>query len=186
MIKKADDLKYIIATSVSSNKIDGKDKLDMAEVGLVDAHAYSLISADEITDRGQKVRLLKIRNPWGFKEWNGDWGDKSDKWTDETKRQVDFVDANDGTFFISFEDYVDFFYITTICKYVKGSDISEIAGTHEKGGFLAVEFHNPIDYNETHIDFSAHQIHSRFMDETMRGTYRYAPIKLILAKIVKT
>jgi calpain-15 len=30
---------------------------------------------------------MKLRNPWGNKgEWNGDWSDKSDKWTPELKK----------------------------------------------------------------------------------------------------
>ncbi len=29
------------------------------------------------------------------------------------------------------------------------------------------------------------QVHHRFVDETMRGSYQYAPLKLILAKVVK-
>jgi calpain-15 len=58
----------------------------MKNVGLVDAHAYSLIGTfDEVDDKGKKVRLLQIRNPWGFKEWQGDWSDKSTKWTPELR-----------------------------------------------------------------------------------------------------
>jgi len=50
-------------------------------MGLVDIHAYSLISTFEIDVAGKKVRLVKIRNPYGLKEWNGDWSDKDPKWT---------------------------------------------------------------------------------------------------------
>lgn len=50
-------------------------------MGLISNHAYSIISAMEVmTDEGV-VRLLKLRNPWGHKEWSGDWSDTSDKWT---------------------------------------------------------------------------------------------------------
>ena len=41
-IREADQKNYIIATAVSSNK-NGKTSDDMKNVGLVDAHAYSLI-----------------------------------------------------------------------------------------------------------------------------------------------
>ena len=45
-IKDADAKNYIIATAVSSGKL-GKTSEDMKNVGLVDAHAYSLISVHE-------------------------------------------------------------------------------------------------------------------------------------------
>jgi len=54
----------------------------MKKMGLVDAHAYSLMSShEEVDGSGKPVRLIKIRNPWGFKEWTGAWSDKSTNWT---------------------------------------------------------------------------------------------------------
>ena len=94
----------------------------MKTVGLVDAHAYSLIGAFEINLRnGKKERLCLIRNPWGKKEWTGDWGDQSPLWDDFTKPQVpNFEVADDGCFYISFKDYDKFFYITTVCFFKTG------------------------------------------------------------------
>ncbi len=46
--------------------------------GLVPGHAYSIISAYEKLG----VKLLKLRNPWGNFEWDGDWSDNSNKWTE--------------------------------------------------------------------------------------------------------
>jgi hypothetical protein len=57
----------------------------MKKVGLVDAHAYSLISAREIKAKSGRVKLVQVRNPWGKKEWGGDWSDNSNLWTKETK-----------------------------------------------------------------------------------------------------
>ena len=117
-VREADSKNYIIATAVSSAKT-GKTSVDMRNVGLVDAHAYSLISTHETKDeKGQTLRLVKIRNPWGFKEWTGDWSDKSTKWTPDLKKELGYEDREDGIFFISFQDYLSFFYITTICKYI--------------------------------------------------------------------
>jgi len=60
--------------------------------------------------------LLKLRNPWGHKEWMGDWSDKSSKWTDDLRKQLNFVDADDGVFYISYQDYMCYYRSTTICK----------------------------------------------------------------------
>ena len=46
-------------------------------LGLQNFHAYSLIDAHEIYNNGVLVKLLKIRNPWGYFEWKGEWNDKS-------------------------------------------------------------------------------------------------------------
>ena len=52
----------------------------------MDGHAYSLISAKEFEMKnGKTVRLCLIRNPWGKKEWTGDWGDNSPLWDDFTR-----------------------------------------------------------------------------------------------------
>ena len=89
------------------------------EAGLQDCHAYSLIGAKIVTTADLvEHRLLKIRNPYGMKEWNGDWSDKSRKWTVKTREQVNCEDREDGCFFISLEDFIKFFTRTTICYYV--------------------------------------------------------------------
>lgn len=56
-----------------SSKSDIEAKLD---VGLIKGHAYSVTGAKKIKLRGDEVKLVRIRNPWGQKEWNGDWSDK--------------------------------------------------------------------------------------------------------------
>ena len=99
---------------------------------MVDAHAYSLIAAKVVQlDNGQSERLIQIRNPWGKKEWQGDWSDKSSKWSASTKQQVNFVDKNDGCFWIAFKDYIKFFYITTICFYNDQIVDSYVSDQHE-------------------------------------------------------
>lgn len=108
-IHDADKKNYIICTCTSG-------KPDIDKNGLVAAHAYTIIDAFDLG----VVRLVKVRNPWGGFEWNGDYSDKSSKWTSDLKRKVDFKDVDDGTFFMSIEDFLKFFPYTFVCKYEEG------------------------------------------------------------------
>lgn len=78
-------------------------------MGLVPNHAYSVTGSMEL-DAG-KIRLLRVRNTWGRREWTGKWNDRDDaNWTLQRRRQVvkkfgTFQKKDDGTFFISVEDF---------------------------------------------------------------------------------
>ena len=70
------------------------------------------------------VRLVNIRNPWGKFEWDGDWGDKSELWA--THKHVAWAcgwkkDApDDGTFWMSWEDFVKYFDGLDVCFRTQG------------------------------------------------------------------
>ena len=44
--------------------------------GLIKGHAYSVTGIKKVQVGGRELDLVRIRNPWGKKEWNGDWSDK--------------------------------------------------------------------------------------------------------------
>lgn len=50
-------------------------------------------------------KLVQVRNPWGVKEYTGAWSDKSKKWTQALKDEVDFENKEDGTFYMSYGVY---------------------------------------------------------------------------------
>jgi hypothetical protein len=81
--------------------------------GIIAGHAYTLQSVYELN--GEK--LLKLRNPWGKGEWTGAWGDNSNKWTNELKLQVGWTAADDGTFYIGWNDFLANFDGISICHY---------------------------------------------------------------------
>lgn len=72
--------------------------------------------------------MIKIRNPWGQFEWDGDWSDKSKKWTEEYKNAFNpILDEDDGTFWMSFEDFVKNFDSLDVCM-VKDWDELRLRG----------------------------------------------------------
>jgi calpain-15 len=110
------------------------DPIKKLPTGLVSSHCYSVIWADEVdTEEEGLVRLLKLRNPWGHKEWQGDWSDKSTKWTLELKKQLKMKAANDGIFYINYENYLEYYDSTTICKTKENFSFSNLALTHPRG-----------------------------------------------------
>jgi len=99
----ADQEGYLISTETSGVDTITEGEGPGAGGGLVSGHAYSVIQVKE----GQGVKLLNIRNPWGQFEWNGDWSDHSDLWTDEMIEEFNPVlQDNDGSFWICLQDFI--------------------------------------------------------------------------------
>lgn len=115
-ISFADRKNCIITSSSQKDATEFKDSDNEANAtGLINSHAYTVIGCNEIISKGKKINLLKIRNPWGFKEWKGDWGDDSELWGVQERKQVGFEKKEDGIFFMSMEDYFKYFLVTEIC-----------------------------------------------------------------------
>ncbi|QKX59290.1 uncharacterized protein TRUGW13939_06422 [Talaromyces rugulosus] len=68
--------------------------------GISEGHSYSIMDAKEING----VRLLRVRNPWGKKEWSGAWSDGSEQWSVEWMKLLGHKFGNDGVFWISYDD----------------------------------------------------------------------------------
>jgi hypothetical protein len=90
---------FIGAGSSSGSDTDKNDK------GIVLGHAYSIHKVV----RTHGFELLQMRNPWGDSEWTGDWSDNSPMWDiyPEVARELGREDADDGMFWISFNDFVE-------------------------------------------------------------------------------
>lgn len=92
--------KWVITVSIDDK--DPQEAARLKDIGLVPGHAYSLLNVAVVSP---ELTLLKIRNPWGNFEWNGDWGDNSDLWTDELKERCGWTNEDDGCFWMSWEDF---------------------------------------------------------------------------------
>ena len=90
--------------------------------GLQYGHAYTIINIYSVEIKpGEIERLVKLKNPWGNTEFNGDWSDKSKKWTPELKKICDFPgEYDDGIFYMSFNDFIEYFIILDIAKLEPG------------------------------------------------------------------
>ncbi|KJX96003.1 putative calpain family cysteine protease protein [Zymoseptoria brevis] len=73
--------------------------------GFVGGHAYAVLEAWE---EGE-LRLLKLRNPWGEVEWEGDWSDGSKLWTADMMTKLKHTFGDDGVFWISYLDFLKHF-----------------------------------------------------------------------------
>ena len=101
---------------------DENQILFLEYTGLQYGHAYTIINLFSIEyRRGEVERLVKLKNPWGNTEFNGDWSDKSKKWTPELKEKCDFPGVfDDGIFYMSFNDFMKYFIILDIAKLEPG------------------------------------------------------------------
>ena len=91
------------------------EKLDN---GLQKFHSYTITGARQLIVDGEPISLLRIRNPWGTKEWKGAWNDESDEWkslSEETKREVNLTVKDDGEFWMCWDDFVSNFTRVNIC-----------------------------------------------------------------------
>ena len=123
-------------------------EIDTIEVGLVGYHAFSILDirefhispyTDIIPDHSRSeignvsgfgddgiLRLLKIRNPDGKGEWNGDLSDQSHQWQSLLRstspsnssflKQSELCSMeNDGMFWMNYDHFVMAFHVVDVC-----------------------------------------------------------------------
>ncbi len=100
----------------------GSDKEDID--GVVQGHAYSIISAKEV----DSFQMINLRNPWGTFEWKGDWSDNSPLWKQYPKvaKALDFSPVDDGSFWMDFKDFCKYYKNLDFCFRTTGWDDLEI------------------------------------------------------------
>ena len=91
-------------------------------------------------------------------------------------------DKLDGVFWMNFNQYIQFFYMTTICLYQDGYSQISLSDTHAQTGHALTKLvvHEDI---QSDVVFKLSQIHRRFLDGWLVGAYDYAPMQFYLAKV---
>ena len=90
---------------------------------------------------------MRVRNPWGQGrgEWTGAWSDDSDEWklvSAEIRREMDIQFEPDGEFWMSLDDYCQYFSTTNICSLSPDFDKDGLDdGLCKKYCLLYVRFH---------------------------------------------
>ncbi|XP_064341769.1 calpain-3 isoform X10 [Camelus dromedarius] len=87
--------------------------------GLVKGHAYSVTGLEEALFQGEKVKLVRLRNPWGQVEWNGSWSDSWKDWSfvdKDEKARLEHQVTEDGEFWMSYDDFIYHFTKLEICN----------------------------------------------------------------------
>ncbi|XP_023616335.1 calpain-12 [Myotis lucifugus] len=101
------------------------------EDGLVKGHAYSVTGTHKMSLGFTKVRLLRLRNPWGRVEWTGPWSDSCPRWDvlPPEWRDALLVRKEDGEFWMELQDFLRHFNTVQIC-----SLSPEVLGPSPAGG----------------------------------------------------
>nr|XP_012621986.1 calpain-3 isoform X7 [Microcebus murinus] len=87
--------------------------------GLVKGHAYSVTGLEETLFKDEKVKLVRLRNPWGQVEWNGSWSDGWKDWSfvdKDEKARLQHQVTEDGEFWMSYDDFIYHFTKLEICN----------------------------------------------------------------------
>eukprot|EP00938_MAST-03A_sp_MAST-3A-sp1_P002461 g2461.t1 len=115
----------LVGCSLNTNESDETRHRDSG-LGILRGHAYGILRIVERTvkheddDDDEMLRLLQLRNPWGMKEWMGDFSDGDTIWDDypEIKRELVGKDgfSNDGVFWMSWYDFVSEFNQVFVCE----------------------------------------------------------------------
>lgn len=75
---------YLVSASLNEYAMVASSKpgsdTDQSNSGIYQGHAYTFLNATLLEARGQKVKVVQIRNPWGKGEYKGRWSDGDSAW----------------------------------------------------------------------------------------------------------
>lgn len=162
----------------SSQSPDQKE--EVGNRGIVTMHAYTISEIIELkTSTEGIVKLIKMRNPWGHTEWDGEWSDSSSKWTPKLRKKLNHYEKDDGEFFIKYEDYLTYYGNTSITHYEPHYEYQCIPVKQARSSHTFVE----IDVDmESHFYFYVQQKNPRLKAQALKEL-QPSPSHIIIAKV---
>lgn len=168
-IVQCKDHGYIVAASAGNTK---SSHALLETVGLIGSISYAVLKTADVSEK-----IIQLRNPWSKVEWNGDWSDNSSKWTSRLKKKLNHQDSEDGTFWMSFSDFCEYFSTVSICEYTPESVYSSSLISHEIGECIVVDIE--IQKSGEYV-LSLNQKDKVFQDTL--GPYSYSQVRLIVCR----
>lgn len=155
---------------------------DIHEKGLVKGHVYAIMNIiDDYIDDIQvkdEVKLVKLRNPWGYYEWIGEWSDSSESWNEYLKNKYQVIEKDDGIFHMSIIDYQKYFEYTNISYMFYGSNVKCYKITYSK---FPLVFN--LELNEDgKVCFSIIKKHWRYNNRKLK--YKKRPFSLVIINYI--
>uniref|UniRef100_A0A667XNK2 Calpain 5 n=2 Tax=Myripristis murdjan TaxID=586833 RepID=A0A667XNK2_9TELE len=103
--------------------------------GLVKGHAYAVTDVRRVRlghgllayFKSDKLNMIRMRNPWGQREWNGPWSDSSEEWQKVSERERENIGVtvqDDGEFWMTFDDFIANFTDLILCRLINTSYLS--------------------------------------------------------------
>jgi calpain-6 len=124
------------------------NRADTKRVGLEPYHSYAIVDFKEIRvrqrdfDEEEEERmgqyLLKLHNPWGYLQWNGDLSYLDDTYWDLTPKDLDELNTKKfGKFWIPLKPFLEHFTLIEICHTTLDPlDYTQFLDTWSTCGFL--------------------------------------------------
>ena len=151
--------------------------LDIEEVGLSPGHAYTVLGIHELDGPRGREKVVRLRNPWGNGEWNGDWSDSSSKWNSAQKLKVSHIKKDDGDFYMGFNDFIKYYVTMGIAKIYPDYETTVIKIKKEDAVRCQL-IKVSVNKNQVHTFLSLYQKNPRII--TKQGYYQKTALSFIL------
>ena len=171
-MKNAYDNNYLMIVASEHEKNESKK-------GIVSGHCYSVLDLKLVKLSDGTEKIVKLRNPWGHKEWTGDWSDESTKWTEELRKQLEWEKKDDGVFWMNIKDFCGYYSEINVCQIHEDYVYSSMRYIFNEDYHKIIGF--KISQSCENVFLTISQIDKRKMDKT----YSYSYLRMILCKFDK-
>lgn len=183
--------KFLLTTGSDQNYPDSDVRL--SKIGLAGSHAYTildvvgllpdsnaLLTAEEcwqLEGKRPYQKLLKLRNPWAKGEVKSRWSFDSPDWPPAIRAQIQ-KHRSPGVFFLSFEEFRQYFCDIQVCYYHDNYKYCAKELTLAPGACLLLQ----IDVTQKgRYYFSVNQKNKRSFNSD--SGYKYSPIAMLVAQV---